>query len=282
MPPNRQAQVLIVDDNPAKLLSLETTLANSGYNLVTAASGREALRYLLTQDVAVILLDVNMPGLGGFETAALIRKHCRSAHIPIIFISAISPPESYATTGYLLGAVDYIFLQEPLRMVTSYVQKRKEYMMSQTHMAIPIEILVVDDNPGDVQLIIEAFHDVKLSNHLHSAGDGVEALAFLRREAPHQGAPRPDLILLDLNLPKKDGRAVLAEIKADPELGRIPVVILTTSRQEVDVLRAYQLKANCYITKPVDFAQFITVIQAIDNFWFSVVTLPTQQTDLPE
>ena len=154
--------------------------------------------------------------------------------------------------------------------------------MSQTKMGTPIEILVVDDNPGDVQLIVEAFQDVKLSNHLHSVGDGVEALAFLRREGPYQGVARPDLVLLDLNLPKKDGRAVLEEIKADPDLGQIPVVILTTSRHEADVLRAYQLKANCYITKPVDFNQFINVIQAIDQFWFSIVTLPAQQTYRPE
>ena len=145
-------------------------------------------------------------------------------------------------------------------------------------MTLPIEILVVDDNPGDVQLIVEAFQDAKLSNHLHSIGDGVAALAFLRREGPYQGVPRPDLLILDLNLPKKDGRAVLKEIKADPNLRGIPVVVLTTSRADADVLKAYDLNANCYITKPVDFAQFITVVQAIDNFWFAIVTLPPSHT----
>jgi two-component system response regulator len=144
--------------------------------------------------------------------------------------------------------------------------------------AIPIEILVVDDNPGDVQLIIEAFEDAKLSNALHSVGDGIAALAFLRREGPYQDVPGPNLIILDLNLPKKDGRAVLAEIKADPNLRGIPVVVLTTSRAEADVLKVYDLNANCYITKPVDFAQFIKVVQAIDNFWFAIVTLPPSRT----
>ena len=150
--------------------------------------------------------------------------------------------------------------------------------MSQPLTALPIEILVVDDNPGDVQLIVEAFQDAKLSNQLHSVGDGVAALAFLRREGPYQGVPRPDLLILDLNLPKKDGRAVLKEIKADPNLRGIPVVVLTTSRADSDVLKAYDLNANCYITKPVDFAQFITVVQAIDNFWFAIVTLPPSHT----
>jgi len=141
-----------------------------------------------------------------------------------------------------------------------------------------IEILVVDDNPGDVQLIVEAFEDAKLSNQLHSVGDGVAALAFLRREGRYQGEPRPDLIILDLNLPKKDGRAVLQELKADPSLCGIPIVVLSTSRADEDILKVYDLHANCYITKPVDFDQFVKVVQAIDTFWFAIVTLPTKRT----
>ena len=139
------------------------------------------------------------------------------------------------------------------------------------------EILVVDDNPGDVQLIIEAFQDAKLSNQLHTVGDGVAALAFLRREEPYQGEPRPDLIILDLNIPKKDGHTVLQEIKADPTLRQIPVVVLSTSRADEDIHRAYDLHANCFITKPVDFAQFVTVAQAIDHFRFAIVALPQQR-----
>ncbi|MGB7760779.1 MAG: response regulator [Bryobacteraceae bacterium] len=138
-----------------------------------------------------------------------------------------------------------------------------------------IEVLLVEDNPGDVRLTKEAMRESKIIVNLSVASDGEEALAFLRKEGVHEGAPRPDLILMDLNLPKKDGREVLAEIKVDPDLRRIPVVVLTTSRAEEDILRTYNLHANCFITKPVDLDQFITVVSAISDFWFSVVRLPT-------
>jgi CheY-like chemotaxis protein len=142
--------------------------------------------------------------------------------------------------------------------------------------ARPIEILLVEDNPGDVRLTQEALRDYKFQNNLHVAKDGVEALRFLKREGSDEGAPRPDLILLDLNLPRKDGREVLEEIKADPSLRRIPVVVLTTSKAEEDIVRAYDLNANCYITKPVDFEQFIKVVQSIEEFWLSMVKLPPE------
>lgn len=138
----------------------------------------------------------------------------------------------------------------------------------------PIEILLVEDNPGDVRLTQEAFKEGKVSNNLNVASDGVEALAFLRREGEYANAPRPDVILLDLNLPKKDGREVLAEIKEDPDLRRLPVVVLTTSQAEQDILKSYNLHANCYITKPVDLERFITVVKSIETFWLSVVKLP--------
>ena len=138
----------------------------------------------------------------------------------------------------------------------------------------PIEILLVEDNPGDVRLTIEALKEGKVRNNLSVARDGVEALAFLRRQGSYSEASRPDLILLDLNLPKKDGREVLADIKNDPLLRRIPVVVLTTSKAEEDILRTYDLHANCYITKPVDLEQFISVVRSIDDFWLSVVRLP--------
>ena len=141
----------------------------------------------------------------------------------------------------------------------------------------PIEILLVEDNPGDVRLTIEALKEGKVSNRLSVARDGVEALAFLRRVGPHANAVRPDLILLDLNLPRKDGREVLAEIKEDSHLRRIPVVVLTTSKAEEDILRTYDLHANCYITKPVDLEQFISVVRSIDDFWLSVVRLPSAE-----
>ena len=140
--------------------------------------------------------------------------------------------------------------------------------------AAPIEILLVEDSAGDVELTREAFIDAKVHIHLHVAGDGTEAMAFLRREGEHAHAPRPDLILLDLNLPKKDGREVLEEIKASPALQTIPVVILTTSASEADILRSYRLHANCYITKPVDLDGFLKVVKSIDSFWLSVVQLP--------
>ena len=138
----------------------------------------------------------------------------------------------------------------------------------------PIEILLVEDNPGDVRLTIEALKEAKVSNNLHVAVDGVEAMAFLRREGKYAEAPHPDLVLLDLNLPKKDGREVLAEIKSDPALRRIPVVVMTTSKAEEDILRSYDLHANCYITKPVDLDQFITVVKSIEDFWLTIVKLP--------
>lgn len=140
--------------------------------------------------------------------------------------------------------------------------------------ARPVEILLVEDNPGDVRLTEEALHDAKVMNHLSVASDGEAAMRFLRREDGFGDAPRPDLILLDLNLPKKDGREVLEEIKSDPSLRSIPIVVLTTSKADEDIHRSYDLHANCYITKPVDFEQFLTVVQQLENFWLSVVHLP--------
>jgi len=131
----------------------------------------------------------------------------------------------------------------------------------------------VEDNLGDVRLTLEAFKEEKIRNHLSVAGDGVEALTFLRREGPYANAPRPDFILLDLNLPKKDGHEVLAEIKGEEDLKGIPVVVLTTSNAEKDILKIYDLHANCYITKPVDLEQFITVVKFIEDFWFTIVKL---------
>ena len=138
----------------------------------------------------------------------------------------------------------------------------------------PIEILLVEDNPGDARLTLEALKENKVSNHLHIVKDGVEAMAFLRHEGKYANAPRPDIILLDLNMPRKDGREVLTEIKGNESLRRIPVVILTTSQAEEDILRSYDLHANCYVTKPVDLEQFIKVVQSIEAFWLTIVKLP--------
>ena len=140
----------------------------------------------------------------------------------------------------------------------------------------PVEVLLVEDSPGDVVLTRKALERSRLLNNLHVARDGVEALAFLHREPEFADAPRPDLILLDLNLPKKDGREVLQEIKEDPDLKRIPVVILTTSSAEEDILRSYNLHANGYVTKPVDVDEFFRVVQSIEDYWFTIVKLPAK------
>ncbi|MEI8233983.1 MAG: response regulator [Verrucomicrobiota bacterium] len=138
----------------------------------------------------------------------------------------------------------------------------------------PIEILLVEDEPGDAYLTIEALKDAKILNRVHLAEDGIEAMAFLHRRGAHAEAPRPDLILLDLNLPRKDGREVLTEIKNDPCLNSIPVVVLTTSSADEDILRSYRLHANCYITKPVDLDQFMAVVRTTQEFWLTIVKLP--------
>ena len=140
----------------------------------------------------------------------------------------------------------------------------------------PIEILLVEDNPGDVRLTKEALKEGKVYSNLHTVKDGVEALDFLRRAGKYGAAPRPDIILLDLNLPKKDGREVLEEIKRDEALKRIPVVVLTTSKAEEDVLRTYNLHANCYVTKPLGLDQFVKVMRSIEQFWFTIVRLPRE------
>jgi len=139
-----------------------------------------------------------------------------------------------------------------------------------------VKILLVEDNPGDIRLTQEALKESKMLNELYVAEDGVEALEFLNREGKYSDAPHPDLILLDLNLPKKDGRELLEEIKADEKLMRIPVVVLTTSKAQEDIYRMYEQHANCYITKPIDLDQFIEVVKSIDNFWLTIVKLPPE------
>ena len=139
-----------------------------------------------------------------------------------------------------------------------------------------VEILLVEDNPGDVRLTKEAMKEGKIRNNLSVASDGVEAMAFLRREGKYTDAPRPDVVLLDLNLPKKDGRSVLKEIKEDPNLRRIPVVVLTSSKADEDVINSYDLHANCYITKPGDLEQFIDVVKSVEGFWLQIVKLPKE------
>ncbi len=146
--------------------------------------------------------------------------------------------------------------------------------MSNLITAKPITILLVEDNPGDVRLTVETLKSAKVRNTLHVARDGIEAMAFLRQAEGFANAPRPDLILLDLNLPKRDGREMLTELKTDPNLKRIPVVVLTTSQAEEDIVRSYELHANCYITKPIDLNQFIVVVKSIENFWLTIVSLP--------
>ncbi|WP_375510239.1 response regulator [uncultured Nostoc sp.] len=148
--------------------------------------------------------------------------------------------------------------------------------MSTITAIMPIQVLLVEDNPGDAQLTRIALEDSKISIHLNVVEDGVEAMAFLRKQEKYVKAAHPDIVLLDFNLPRKDGREVLAEMKGDENLKRIPVVVLTTSQTQEDILKAYNLSANCYITKPVDFDQFVKIVQSIENFWFAIVKLPPE------
>src|SRR5215218_231416 len=181
---------------------------------------------------------------------------------------------SSSTTGAGSGSTP---VTEPARPSNSHCQRSRRQMISPPPSdAKPIEVLLVEDDPGDTLMIKEAFEDNKVRNRLTCVADGVQALEYLRREGEHTDAPRPDLVLLDLNLPRKDGREVLAEIKGDDELSTIPVVVLTTSAAEEDVLRSYELHANAYVTKPVDFERFIDVVRQIDEFFVTVVKLPGQ------
>jgi CheY-like chemotaxis protein len=140
---------------------------------------------------------------------------------------------------------------------------------------LPIQILLVEDSPGDVRLTQEVLRNARIANDLHVVGDGEEAMAFLRQEGEYADKPRPDLVLLDLNLPRKDGREVLSEINGDDDLQSVPVIVLTTSEAEQDILRSYRLAANAYITKPIDLSEFIAVVRSIETFWLSIVRLPT-------
>jgi len=146
--------------------------------------------------------------------------------------------------------------------------------MNANTVGIPVEILLVEDNPGDVRLAREGLNECKIRNNLHVVDDGVKALAFLRRQDGYAKAPRPDLVLLDLNLPRKDGREVLREVKEDESLRTIPIVVLTTSKAEEDILKSYSLHANCYVTKPMGLQQFLDVVRSIEDFWFTIVKLP--------
>jgi len=151
--------------------------------------------------------------------------------------------------------------------------------MASPQVVRPIEILLVEDNAGDAELTRDAFATGKIDNTLHIVSDGVEAMAFLRRQGKYAGALRPDLVLLDLNLPRKNGREVLAEIKSDEELRRIPVVVLTTSKDEIDVLQSYDLHANSYITKPIDLGDFFRAVRSIEEFWLTIVRLPSRSQE---
>jgi CheY-like chemotaxis protein len=147
--------------------------------------------------------------------------------------------------------------------------------MNITELGRPVEILLVEDNPGDVRLTMEALREAKVCNRIHTAYDGMQALDFLNRKGNYANVPSPDLVLLDLNLPKKDGREVLASIKTNEKIKHIPVVVLTTSKSEEDIVKSYELQASCYVTKPVDLDQFLEVVKSISDFWLSIVKLPT-------
>src|SRR5271154_6323957 len=188
--------------------------------------------------------------------------------------TCLQTPQNVPQASLEQTAWDELERESPARHL---FERREEVMRLIGGDGMPIEVLLVEDSPGDVRLTREAFRDANSTIHLHVAADGVEAMAFLRREGNHANAPRPDLILLDLNLPKMDGREVLAHIKDDEGLKTIPTVILTTSDSEVDIAKSYQLQANCYLVKPVQLDNFENLVKSINDFWLTKVKLPPQR-----
>jgi chemotaxis family two-component system response regulator Rcp1 len=261
----------------------------------------------------LILLDLNLPRMDGREVLALIKQDDNLKIIPTVVLTT-SETEADVVISYRLQANCYLRKPTQWDAFDSIVRSINTFWLAKARLPQPkptlqeiksqpgqesasslglgskregivkwigadgmsIDVLLVEDSPGDVRLTQEAFHDANPAIHLHVASDGVEAMAFLRREGIHVDAPRPDLILLDLNLPKMDGREVLAHIKEDDSLKLIPTVILTTSDAEADIVKSYQLQANCYLTKPVQLDEFESLVKSINDFWLTKVKLPQQ------
>ncbi len=287
--------VLLVDDSAAYIRLMQEAFRNadSSIRLEVAKGGHEAMDYLYQKDgyehrsiPDLILLDLNMPQLSGYEVLNKIKKDKSLRMIPTLIITS-SVLESDIIESYRRHANCYLRKPTNLADFDSLINsindfwfwKKVKNMIVKGSNAVPITVLLVEDSPGDVRLTEEAFRNAGSSIALHVASDGVEAMDFLFQRGTHAQAPRPDLILLDLNLPRMDGREVLAKIKSSETLKTIPTLILTTSQSEADILRSYQLYANAYLTKPVQLDAFDGLVASISNFWLTKVRLAQQVTN---
>jgi two-component system, chemotaxis family, response regulator Rcp1 len=286
-------EVLLIEDSPGDVRLTQEAFRDSGkpVRLHLANDGIEAMAFLKREGryagvprPDLILLDLNLPKMDGREVLALIKNDPNLKIIPTIILTT-SDDEADVTISYQLQANCY--LRKPahwdafnnlMRSVNAFwLTKRSCRNRRQVSEVIMNRIvLLVEDSPGDIRLTLEAFRDADPSIDLRVAVDGMEAMAFLKGTGIHAGVPRPDFILLDLNLPKMDGREVLARIKEDDDLKTIPTVILTTSDAEADILTSYQLQANCYVSKPVQLEEFESLVKSINDFWLTKVKLPQQ------
>jgi CheY-like chemotaxis protein len=281
--------VLLVDDSAGYVRLVEEVFRDRGdeVTLLVARDGQSALELLGRRGghrepprPDLILLDINMPGLNGHDVLGAIKANEKWRVIPTLMLST-SVLDADILESYRLHANCYLAkpgnIDEFNALVDSindfWFWRRVQKMLIKGGDPVPVTILLVEDSPGDVRLTQEAFRNVSAAIALHVAADGVEAMAFLLQTGPHAQAPRPDLILLDLNLPRMDGREVLAEIKSNDDLKTIPVLILTTSQSEADILMSYELYANCYLTKPVQLEAFDNLVGSISNFWLTKVRL---------
>jgi len=281
--------VLLVDDSVGYVRLVEEAFKDSGgsITLMVARDGEAALdilrqtgSYRAYPRPDLILLDLNMPKLHGREVLGAIKADAALRTIPTLILTT-SILETDILESYRLHANCYLTKPANIEEFNGLVEsindfwfwRRVKKMLIKGGDQVPVTVLLVEDSPGDVRLTQEAFRNVSAAITMHIASDGVEAMAFLEQTGVHAQAPRPDLILLDLNLPRMDGREVLAKIKSSDDLKTIPVLILTTSQSEVDILMSYQLHANCYMTKPVQLDAFDNLVGSINNFWLTKVRL---------
>jgi chemotaxis family two-component system response regulator Rcp1 len=309
--------VLLVEDNPGDVRLTQEAFRDAApaVHLHVVADGVEALAFLKREGrhggaprPDLILLDLGLPKMDGREVLALIKEDDDLKTIPTIILTA-SDAEADIAKSYRLQANCYLSKPGQLEAFGSLVKSINDFWLIKAKLpqqkqsqrggmnaenvqpsgkeesdmtktgrdGVPMHVLLVEDSPGDVRLTQEAFLEADPAVRLHVAADGVEAMAFLWRQGSHGDAPRPDLILLDLNLPRMDGREVLAHIKEDDGLKTIPTLILTTSEAEADIVKSYQLQANCYLSKPVQFDAFEGLVKSIDDFWLTKAQLPQQK-----
>jgi CheY-like chemotaxis protein len=281
--------VLLVDDSVGYVRLVEEAFKDAGRSitLLVARDGKAALQMLRQQRrycdrsrPDLILLDLNMPTMNGHEVLGAIKADKDLRSIPTLVLTT-SVLDTDILESYRLHANCYLTKPGDMTEFTSLVESihdfwfwgRVKKMLIKGGEPVPVTVLLVEDSPGDVRLTQEAFRNVSAAISLHVASDGVEAMAFLLQQGAQAQAPRPDLILLDLNLPRMDGREVLAKIKSSEDLKTIPVLILTTSQSEADILMSYQLYANCYMTKPVQLDAFDNLVGSISDFWLTKVRL---------